>query len=190
MVFNTTPTLSFASGHTGGASRRTGGQTGDAFVSFIASRTSATEDTVVATLTVADFGVKPGVNGSVTITVTDSVGDDAEYTAKYDSAVRTARALQETAMPMDLEATVEQRFKSFGGETMGMLGSFMVGVNGPSTWMLPTVRKSLRPTYIPMTPAASRFRVTSRLLQRRGWMTRWRVTRALRRTCCRGTTTW
>ena len=83
MVFNTTPTLGFASRH-GTASRRTGGMAGDAFVSFIASRTAATEDTVVATLDVADFGVKPGVNGSVTMTVTDSVGDDAEYTAKYD----------------------------------------------------------------------------------------------------------
>ena len=56
---------------------------GDAFVSFIASRTAATEDTVGATLNVEDLGVKPGVNGSVTITVTDSVGDGAEYTESY-----------------------------------------------------------------------------------------------------------
>ena len=32
-------------------------------------------------------------------------------------------------MPMDLEATVEQRFQSFGTETMGTVGSFMVGTN-------------------------------------------------------------
>ena len=68
------------------------------------------------------------------MTVTDSVGDDAMHTEKYDGAVRTARALQEIPMPMDLEATVEQRFMSFGpvSETMGTtgtLGSFMVGVN-------------------------------------------------------------
>ena len=30
---------------------------------------------------------------------------------------------------MDLEATVYERFKSFGTETMGTLGSFMVGAN-------------------------------------------------------------
>ena len=128
MVFNTTPSLAIADNH-GTASLRIGGNAGDAFVSFIASRTDATAAAAVATLTVADFGVKPGVNGSVTITVTDSVGDDAEYTAKYDSAVRTSRALQEMPMPMDLEATVEQRFQMFGTETMGTLGSFMVGVN-------------------------------------------------------------
>ena len=102
---------------------------GDAFVSFIASRTAATEDTVVATLDVADLGVKPGVNGSVMITVTDSVGDDAMYTASYPNAVRTARALQEMADPLDLEATVEQRFQSFGAATMGTVGSFIVGTN-------------------------------------------------------------
>ncbi len=94
MVFNTTPTLAIAGSH-GTASRRIGGDAGDTFVSFIASRSDATMASDVATLTVADFGVKPGVNGSVTITVTDSVGDDAEYTEKFDGAVRTARALQE-----------------------------------------------------------------------------------------------
>ena len=128
MVFNTTPTLAIAGSH-GAASLRIGGNAGDAFVSFIASRSAATAATDVATLTVADFGVKPGVNGSVTITVTDSVGDDAEYTASYTNAVRTMRALQEDAMPMDLEATVEQRFMSFGGESMGTVGSFEVGTN-------------------------------------------------------------
>ena len=130
MVFNTTPSLAIAGSH-GAASLRIGGNAGDAFVSFIASRSAATAATDVATLTVADFGVKPGVNGSVTITVTDSVGDDAMHTAKYDGAVRTTRALQEIAMPMDLEATVEERFQSFGPEgTTGTLGSFMVGTNG------------------------------------------------------------
>ena len=128
MVFNTTPSLAITPDH-GTASLRIGGNAGDAFVSFIASRTGATTVAAVATLSVADFGVKPGVNGSVTITVTDSVGDDAEYTAKYDSAVRTSRALQEMPMPMDLEATVEQRFQMFGATTMGTLGSFMVGTN-------------------------------------------------------------
>ena len=50
------------------------------------------------------------------------------YTAKYDGAVRTAKALQEIAMPMNLEATVEHRFQSFNTATKGTLGSFMVGV--------------------------------------------------------------
>ena len=128
MVFSnaTPPTLAITPGHEG-ASRRTGGMAGDAFVSFIASRNAATEDTALVTLTVADFGVKPGVNGSVMMTVTDSVGDDAMHTAKFDGAVRTARALDETAMPMDLQATVEQRFQSFGTATMGTVGSFLVG---------------------------------------------------------------
>ena len=128
MVFNMTPSLNIIDHQD--ASRRSGGNAGDDFVSFIASRGSANRDgTQIATLTVADFGVKPGVNGSVMMTVTDSLGDDAMHTAKYDGAVRTRRALQETAMPMDLQATVEQRFQSFGGETTGMLGSFMVGTD-------------------------------------------------------------
>ena len=132
MVFNTTPTLSFADGHTGGASRRTGGKTGDAFVSFIASRSEATTAEIVGTLAVVDLGVKPGVNGSVTMTVTDSVGDDAMHAESYTNAVRTKRALEETAKPKDLEATVEERFQSFGplpGGSKGTLGSFMVGTN-------------------------------------------------------------
>ena len=64
------------------------------------------------------------------MTVTDSLGDDEMYTASYPNAVRTARALQETPDPMNLTATVEQRFKSFGPTgamgmgTMGTLGSF------------------------------------------------------------------
>ena len=130
MVFNMTPSLAISPGHGTAASLRTGGNAGDASVSFIASRTEATTAAAVALLTVEDFGVKPGVNGSVTMTVTDSVGDDAMHTAKFDGAVRTARALQEIAMPMYLEATVEQRFQSFGPDvTMGTLGSFMVGTN-------------------------------------------------------------
>ena len=52
----------------------------------------------------------------------------AMYTAKYDGAVRTAKALQEIAMPMNLEATVEHRFQSFNTATKGTLGSFVVGV--------------------------------------------------------------
>ena len=102
---------------------------GDDFVSFIASRGSGNDAEDVATLTVESLGVKPGVNGSVMMTVTDGLGDDAMHTAKYDGAVRTMRALQETAKPMGLVATVEQRFMSFGDATMGPLGSFMVGLN-------------------------------------------------------------
>ena len=134
MVFSnaTPPTLGFASGHPE-ASRRTGGMAGDAFVSFIASRNTATEDTVVATLTVANLGVKPGVNGSVTITVTDSVGDGAVYTESYPNAVRTMRALGEKPMASNLVATVEERFQMFktatGTTAMGTLGSFMVETN-------------------------------------------------------------
>ena len=54
------------------------------------------------TLAIGQLGVKPGVPGSVTMMVTDSVGDDAEHTASYTNAVRTARALQETPMPNEL----------------------------------------------------------------------------------------
>ena len=128
MVFNAPPTLSFASGH-GAATRRTGGTAGEAFVSFIAPRTSGNMADNDLTLAVTSLGVKPGVNGSVMMTVTDSLGDNAMHTEKYDGAVRTSRALQEMPMPMDLEATVEQRFMSFGDATMGPLGSFMVDTN-------------------------------------------------------------
>ena len=131
MVFNTPPTLGI-SGH-GDASSRNGGNAGDAFVSFIAPREAGNTAESAVTLTVTDFGVKPGVNGSVTMTVTDSLGDDAMHTAKYDGAVRTMRALQETPMPMDLVATVEERFQMFrtatGTAAIGTLGSFKVGVN-------------------------------------------------------------
>ena len=51
--------------------------------------------------------------------VTDSVGDAAEHTASYTNAVRTMRALTETADPMNLVATVEERFMSFGGDGHG-----------------------------------------------------------------------
>ena len=69
MVFNTTPSLAFSDNH-GTASRRTGGNAGDAFVSFIASRTGASAADDVATLTVEDFGVKPGVK---------RIGDDDSH---------------------------------------------------------------------------------------------------------------
>ena len=128
MVFNAPPTLSFDSGH-GDASRRTGGTAGEAFVSFIAPRTSGNMADNDLTLAVTSLGVKPGVNGSVMMTVTDSLGDNAMHTEKYDGAVRTTRALEEDPMPMDLQATVEQRFMSFGDATMGPLGSFMVDTN-------------------------------------------------------------
>ena len=51
------------------------------------------------------------------------------YTEGYPNAVRTMRALQETPTATNLVATVETRFKSFGTETMGTLGSFMVAAN-------------------------------------------------------------
>ena len=127
MVFTETPSLEIT--QHASPSRRSGGNAGDNFASFIASREGSRDGTEIATLTVGSFGVKPGVNGSVMMTVTDSLGDDAMHTEKYDSAVRTARALQENADPMDLEATVEQRFQSFGDESTGMLGSFIVGTN-------------------------------------------------------------
>ena len=134
MVFgNTPPTLGFDGGH-GTASRRDGGDAGEAFVSFIAPRTDANAADDVATLNVTDFGVKPGVDGSVMMTVTDSLGDGAESTASYTNAVRTMRALQETPDPKNLLATVEERFMSFGPVsgtvgTIGTLGSFEVGTN-------------------------------------------------------------
>ena len=60
-----------------GASLRSGGQVGDAHVSFIVTRTNSTSATDVATLMIDQLGVKPGVPGSVTMTVTDSLGDGA-----------------------------------------------------------------------------------------------------------------
>ena len=131
MIFSTAvigANLTTGTGHDA-ASLRSGGQVGDAHVSFIVTRSANTEAATAMTLQIAQLGVKPGVPGSVTMTVTDSVGDGAEHTASYTNAVRTMRALQETAEPMDLEATVDERFKSFGMATMGTLGSFMVGAN-------------------------------------------------------------
>ena len=130
MVFNETPTLAIAEHEA--ASRRFGGDAGDDFVSFIASRADASTDgEELATLTVASLGVKPGVDGSVMMTVTDGLGDGATHSENYNGAVRTARALQEKAIPATppLEATVEQRFRMFGTETMGTVGSFIVGTN-------------------------------------------------------------
>ena len=115
------------------SSLRSGGKVGDDKVSFIVNRDGNTASgTDVATLTIGQLGVKPGVPGSVTMMVTDSVGDDEEHTASYSSAVRTMRALQETPMPMNLVATVEERFMSFGGMPMGTLGSFEVGMVTPA----------------------------------------------------------
>ena len=102
---------------------------GDALVSFIVTRSGNTDAATLVILEIGQLGVKPGVPGSVTMMVTDSVGDAAEHAATYTNAVRTARALDEKADPMNLTATVEERFMSFGTETTGTLGSFMVGVN-------------------------------------------------------------
>ena len=100
MVFNEAPALEISDGHEGTPSLRTGGA-GEAFVSFIANRSTTDNDadTNIVTLTVNGFGVKPGVNGSVTMTVTDGLGDDAVYTERYDDAVRTAEALTESPIP-------------------------------------------------------------------------------------------
>ena len=117
-------------------SLRSGGQVGDAHVSFIVSRSMNTEASDLATLMIGQFGVTPGVPGSVTMTVTDSLGDAEMYTESYPSAVLTKRALTEKPMPMNLVATVETRFKSFRSTTpngppavRGTLGSFVVGAN-------------------------------------------------------------
>ena len=138
MVFNEAPALEISDGHEGTPSLRTGGA-GEAFVSFIANRSTTDNDadTNIVTLTVNGFGVKPGVNGSVTMTVTDGLGDDAVYTERYDDAVRTAEALTESPIPKGLVATVEERFKMFRAmdgttTTMGTLGSFMVGMVTPA----------------------------------------------------------
>ena len=114
------------------ASLRSGGQVGDAHVSFIATREMNTDAATLVILDIDQLGVKPGVPGSVTMMVTDSVGDAAEHSASYSSAVRTMRALQETPTPMNLVATVEERFMSFGGMLMGTLGSFEVGMVTPA----------------------------------------------------------
>ena len=59
------------------ASLRSGGKVGDAHVSFIVTRSANTAATTMMTLSIAQLGVKPGVPGSVTMMVTDSVGDGA-----------------------------------------------------------------------------------------------------------------
>ena len=105
---------------------------GDSHVSFIVTRSANTAATTEMTLDIDQLGVKPGVPGSVTMMVTDSVGDAAEHTASYTNAVRTMRALTETADPMNLVATVEERFMSFAGVAMGTLGSFEVGMVTPA----------------------------------------------------------
>ena len=76
---------------------------GDDNVSFIVTRSgNDAAATDVATLTIDQLGVKPGVPGSVMMTVTDSVGDAEEHTASYTNAVRTMRALDETANAYEL----------------------------------------------------------------------------------------
>ena len=131
MVFSdTAPDITIV-GSYGGVTRRAGGMKGQNFVSYIAPRSGTTMQADVVTLPLTQIGVKPGVGGSVTMTVTDSLGDGLMHMSSYPNAVRTMRALQETAMPLNLEATVEQRFQSFGtgdDNNKGTLGSFMVGV--------------------------------------------------------------
>ena len=107
---------------------RTGGGVGQNSVSFLATRGANASRTSLATLTILDIGVKPGVAGSVTMAVTDTLGPD-KVTLNYNGAIRNTRALQEKAMPVDLGTTVEHRFTSFGGAAMGTLGSFIVGAN-------------------------------------------------------------
>ena len=132
MVFSTRvmgENLETGAGH-GDASLRSGGHVGEAHVSFIVTRTANTSAETVMTLSIDQLGVKPDVDGSVTMMVTDSVGDDEENAATYTNAVLTKRALEEMSTPgMDLVATVDHRFQSFGGETMGTLGKFEVGAN-------------------------------------------------------------
>ena len=117
----------------GDASLRAGGKVGDARVSFIVTRTSNTSAASTVTLSIDQLGVKPDVPGSVTMMVTDSVGDAEENTVSYTNAVLTKRALVEDAMAINLQAKVAQRFQNFGLDpagmpvTMGTLGSFMVG---------------------------------------------------------------
>ena len=118
--------------HANDVSVRAGGKVGDDYVSFIANRSSGNSRDSVATLSIGEFGVKPGVPGSVTMTVTDTLGPEM-HAASYSNAVRTMRALDPTAMANDLTATVEERFKSFGPMgTEDTLGSFMVGTVTPA----------------------------------------------------------
>ena len=119
--------LDIAPGSYDVSSIRSGGDEGDAHVSFIVPRDGPTSATDVVTLDIMRLGVKPGVPGSVTMIVTDSVGPEMETTS-YLNAVQTIRALDETPMAVNLEATVKERFKSFGGDFKGTLGSFMVGI--------------------------------------------------------------
>ena len=79
---------------------------GDAHVSFIVTRMTNTANTTMMTLQIAQLGVKPGVPGSVTMMVTDSVGDGAEHSASYTNAVRTKRALVETPVANNLVGSV------------------------------------------------------------------------------------
>ena len=80
-------------GH-GSISIRSGGKVGDDYVSFIASRQSGSTRDSLATLEIDQLGVKPGVGGSVTMMVSDTLGPET-HTASYPNAVRTMRGLDE-----------------------------------------------------------------------------------------------
>ena len=172
MVFSdTAPNISIAGGNYGGVTRRGGGNAGENFVSYIAPRSNTTMQDDVVTLPLTEIGVKPGVPGSVTMTVTDSLGDGLMHMSSYSNAVLTKRALDEMPMPaMDLVATVEQRFQSFGGETKGTLGSFMVGVKTEYLNAADGEDVEIADIYADAESSVT-IRVTSHLLQRRGWMT-------------------
>ena len=109
---------------------RTGGEVGSNFVSFLVSREMDATRASVVTLAIQNIGVKPGVAGSVTMTVRDTLGPEM-ITRTYSGAIRTAKALQETATPKNAEATVKHRFVSFDGSPTATLGSFMVGMVDP-----------------------------------------------------------
>ena len=106
---------------------RTGGEVGSNYVSFLASRMENATRASDVTLAIGNIGVKPGVAGSVTMTVRDTLGPEM-VTLNYNGAIRTAKALQEAATPKNAEATVEHRFVSFDGSPTATLGSFMVGM--------------------------------------------------------------
>ena len=120
--------LTFMNSSHDGVSIRTGGEVGSNYVSFLASRSTNAPRESVATLRIDNIGVKPDVVGSVTMTVTDTLGPEM-VTRKYNGAIRTAMALQEKATPKNAEATVEHRFMSFDGNATAALGSFMVSAN-------------------------------------------------------------
>jgi hypothetical protein len=108
---------------------RTGGAKGESFVVYVASRASGASRDSVATLTLNGIGLMPGSLGSVRMTVTDLLGPDMPF-GEYAGAVRAASALNPMADPKTATATVEHSFKSFGGDRVATVGSFMLGVKG------------------------------------------------------------